>query len=81
VNRLAAKFPARRAGKLKVRPVFASDNGAAYHDELFHHSGPVRGMKRDRHEGGIRPPVIARWPRRIKAGEVSEQVWVLRCHH
>ena len=54
---------------------FASDNGAAYQDELFHHSGPLRGMKRDMYEGGLRSPSLARWPGKIKAGIVSEQVW------
>jgi arylsulfatase A-like enzyme len=54
---------------------FASDNGAAYNDELFHHSGPLRGRKRDMYEGGIRTPAIARWPGHIKPDAVSEQVW------
>jgi len=54
---------------------FASDNGAAYRDELFDHSGPLRGHKRDMYEGGIRTPAIARWPGRIKANVVSDQVW------
>jgi arylsulfatase A-like enzyme len=55
--------------------VFASDNGAAWRDEVFNHSGPLRGYKRDMYEGGLRSPSIARWPGRIKAGAVSEQVW------
>jgi arylsulfatase A-like enzyme len=55
--------------------VFASDNGAVYRDELFNHSGPLRGFKRDMYEGGLRSPSIARWPGRVKAGVVSEQVW------
>ncbi len=55
--------------------IFASDNGAAYRDELFQHSGPLRGNKRDMYEGGIRTPAIARWPGRIGAGVVSSQVW------
>jgi arylsulfatase A len=54
---------------------FASDNGAAYNDKLFNHSGPLRGMKRDLYEGGLRSPSIARWPGKIRAGVVSEQVW------
>ena len=54
---------------------FASDNGAAYRDELFAHSGPLRGYKRDLYEGGIRTPAIVRWPGKVKAGAVSEQVW------
>jgi arylsulfatase A len=54
---------------------FASDNGAAYSDKVFNHSGPLRGYKRDPYEGGLRSPSIARWPGKIKAGVVSEQVW------
>ncbi|MEO6809291.1 MAG: sulfatase-like hydrolase/transferase, partial [Isosphaeraceae bacterium] len=54
---------------------FASDNGAAYNDKLFNHSGPLRGRKRDMYEGGVRAPVIARWPGKVKAGVVSDQVW------
>lgn len=55
--------------------LFNSDNGAAYRDELFNHSGPLRGYKRDMYEGGLRSPGIARWPVKIKAGVTSEQVW------
>jgi arylsulfatase A-like enzyme len=55
--------------------VFASDNGAAYRDAVFNHSGPLRGYKRDLYEGGIRTPAIARWPGRINPGAVSDQVW------
>jgi arylsulfatase A-like enzyme len=55
--------------------IFTSDNGAAYRDALFHHSGPLRGYKTDLYEGGIRTPAIARWPGRIKPGVVSDQVW------
>lgn len=55
--------------------IFASDNGAAWRDELFNHSGPLRGYKRDMYEGGIRTPLITRWPGRIAAGVTSSQVW------
>ncbi|HTM47770.1 MAG TPA: arylsulfatase [Bryobacteraceae bacterium] len=59
--------------------IFSSDNGAhreGGHDpEFFHSHGPLRGIKRDLYEGGIRTPAIARWPGRIKAGQVSDQVW------
>jgi len=54
---------------------FASDNGAGYQPRFFQSSGPLRGMKRDMYEGGLRSPSIARWPGTIKAGVVSEQVW------
>ena len=54
---------------------FASDNGAGYQPKFFQSSGPLRGMKRDMYEGGLRSPTIARWPGRIKPGVVSDQVW------
>jgi arylsulfatase A len=54
---------------------FASDNGSGHQPNFFQSSGPLRGMKRDMYEGGLRSPSIARWPARIKAGVVSEQVW------
>jgi arylsulfatase A-like enzyme len=59
----------------KTLVFFASDNGAAYQDKLFNHSGPLRGHKRDMYEGGLRTPGIARWPGHIKPGVVSDQVW------
>jgi arylsulfatase A-like enzyme len=59
--------------------IFSSDNGAhreGGHDpEFFHSHGPLRGIKRDLYEGGIRVPTLARWPGKIKAGQVSDQVW------
>lgn len=54
---------------------FASDNGAGYQPGFFRSSGPLRGMKRDMYEGGLRSPSLARWPGKIKAGAVSDQVW------
>ncbi|MES2692324.1 MAG: arylsulfatase [Verrucomicrobiota bacterium] len=54
---------------------FASDNGAAHRNPEFAHSGPLRGFKRDMYEGGLRSPSIVRWPGKIKAGVVSDQVW------
>jgi len=55
---------------------FSSDNGP--HKEggvdpaFFKSSGPLTGLKRDLYEGGIRVPLIARWPARIKRGQVSD---------
>ena len=58
---------------------FTSDNGphreGGHNPEFFNDSGPLRGIKRDLYEGGIRVPMIARWPWRIKGGTVSDQVW------
>jgi len=58
---------------------FSSDNGphseGGAKAEFFHSSGPFRGIKRDMYEGGIRVPMIARWPGRIPAASTSTQVW------
>jgi arylsulfatase A-like enzyme len=58
---------------------FTSDNGPHHeggHDAAFFgSSGPLRGVKRDLYEGGIREPSIVKWPGRMKPGTVSDQVW------
>jgi arylsulfatase A-like enzyme len=55
---------------------FCSDNGAAQRWEgRFDSSGPLRGHKRDMYEGGIRTPMIARWPGRVKPNTVSDLPW------
>ncbi len=53
--------------------IFTSDNGCDNPD-FFNGSGVLRGMKRDVYEGGIRVPLIVRWPGKIKAGSVSDHV-------
>lgn len=58
---------------------FTSDNGphkeGGVDPQFFQSSGPFRGIKRDLTEGGIRVPLIVRWPDKIKPGTVSDQVW------
>lgn len=57
---------------------FCSDNGAAERWEgRFDSSGPLRGRKRDVYEGGIRSPMIVRWPGQITAGSASDTPWYL----
>jgi len=55
----------------KTLVFFTSDNGphreGGADPDFFDSNGPLRGIKRDMYEGGIRVPMIARWPKRIKA--------------
>lgn len=57
---------------------FSSDNGphreGGSDPNFFNSGGPLRGIKRDLHEGGIRVPLIAWWPGRIETGTVTGHV-------
>lgn len=48
--------------------VFTSDNGG----ERFSNNWPFKGEKMDLLEGGIRVPLIAKWPNHIPGGQVSD---------
>jgi arylsulfatase A-like enzyme len=52
--------------------IFTSDNGGFLRAGA--NCGDLRGGKEDLYEGGIRVPMLARWPARIPAGTRSERV-------
>jgi len=56
--------------------IFASDNGCAGGALLneFNGSGPLRASKGTLYEGGIRSPMIARWPGKIDPGTTSDHI-------
>jgi arylsulfatase len=55
--------------------VFTSDNGPTFNggtdSAFFESAGPLRGLKTMVYEGGIRVPMVARWPGKIPPGTVS----------
>ena len=58
---------------------FTSDNGphssGGNDPQFFNSNGPLRGEKKSFYDGGIRVPMIVRWPGRVPAGTVSNLVW------
>ena len=49
---------------------FTSDNGATFGG----YNGGLRAMKASSFDGGVRVPAIARWPGKIPAGQVTQEV-------
>lgn len=58
--------------------IFTSDNGphkeGGADPKYFNSNGPLKGTKRDLYEGGIRVPMIAKWPEKIKAGSKTDHI-------
>ena len=58
---------------------FTSDNGAqgggGPDPAFFKAGGPLRGFKGMMYEGGLRVPMIVRWPGKVAAGAISDHVW------
>jgi arylsulfatase A-like enzyme len=70
--------------------IFTSDNGTSHLKlevdyDFFNSVGNLRGLKGSLYEGGIRVPLIAKWPGKIEAGSVSDQRtgfedWMITLH-
>jgi arylsulfatase A len=60
--------------------MFTSDNGPTFNrlggsdSEFFESAGEFRGFKGSLYEGGIRVPLVAKWPGHIKPGRVTDHV-------
>jgi arylsulfatase A-like enzyme len=57
---------------------FTSDNGP-HHEQgqdhtFFNSNGDLRGYKRNYSDGGIKVPMLVRWPGKVKAGKVSNHI-------
>ena len=56
----------------KTMVMFCSDHGSSQRfEESLNSCGPLSGAKRSMHEGGLRVPLIVRWPGRVPAGRAS----------
>ncbi|MGI8908060.1 MAG: arylsulfatase [Candidatus Sumerlaeaceae bacterium] len=60
--------------------IFTSDNGPTYKrlggsdSDFFESAGPLRGLKGSLYEGGVRVPLIVRWPGHVRAGSTCDLV-------
>ncbi len=58
--------------------IFTSDNGphleGGADPDYFNSNGSLRGYKRDLFEGGIRVPLIVKWPSKVKAGSKTSHI-------
>jgi len=73
VGRLLAKLDELEVAENTI-VIFTADNGAMV--QWFPDAGttPFRGEKATTWEGGVRVPMLVRWPSRIKAGSISNGI-------
>ncbi len=75
VGKLLAKLDELKIAKNTI-VIFASDNGphkeGGVNPAFFRSAGALRGIKRDLYEGGIRVPLIVRWPFYIQAAATND---------
>ncbi|MFZ9683615.1 MAG: sulfatase-like hydrolase/transferase, partial [Cephaloticoccus sp.] len=78
VGRLTAELAALGLAQDTI-VFFTSDNGVLQgpRARLLGSAGPLRGFKGTIHEGGLRVPMIVRWPGRVPAGRESAEPWML----
>ena len=69
IGRIAAKLDELEIAENTIL-IFSSDNGGETNVTT---NAPLRGGKSELYEGGIRVPLIVRWPQAIPAGSVCEQ--------
>jgi len=77
IGRIVSKL--KESGKERDTLIlFSCDNGphreGGHSPEFFDDNGPLRGIKRDLYEGGIRVPLLARWPGTIQPRQVSGHI-------
>ncbi|WP_018474803.1 arylsulfatase [Echinicola pacifica] len=60
--------------------IFSSDNGPTFNGGVdavyFESTAGLRGLKMDLYEGGIRMPMIARWPGKVAPGSTTDHISV-----
>ncbi|MGI9470128.1 MAG: arylsulfatase [Rubripirellula sp.] len=60
----------------KTIVLFTSDNGphqeGGHQHEFFNSNGDLKGFKRSMHDGGIRVPLLVRWPGKVAPGHVTD---------
>lgn len=52
--------------------IFTSDHGCLFYKDRICSNGPFAGGKRDQREGGLRVPMLARWPGQLPAGRIYQ---------